>query len=180
MQNIRRLFPLITIVVTIIGLIACGSSSSNTGTNAGTATTTVSGNTPTPAAQHFKVGQTVKVGDTWDITVNSAKTSTGSEFYKPQKPGDVFLVFQVAAKNISSQEQNISSALQFTLLDTTGQKYDITIDPNAGATLDGKVEAGQTLKGAVAYEIPKATHHFNFEFQADITSPGQTIWDIHV
>ena len=167
MQNIRRLFPLITIVIIIIGLIACGSSATNTGTNAGTASTTVPGNTP--ATQHFKVGQTVKVGDTWDITVNSAKTSTGSEFFKPQKPGDVFLVFHVAAKNISSQEQNISSALQFTLLDTTGQKYDITIDPDAGATLDGKVEAGQTLKGAVAYEVPEATHDFNFEFQADIT-----------
>ncbi len=141
---------------------------------------TTTSNTPAPSnTQHFAVGQVVKVGDTWDVTVNSAKTSKGSGFSTPQKAGDVFLVFSITVKNLSSQEQTISSALSFNLLDSTGQKYTETIYPDAGATLDGKVAAGSLLKGSIAYEVPASMHQFTLSFEPDITSPGQTIWDIH-
>ena len=125
------------------------------------------------------MGQVVKVGDTWDVTVNSAKTSTGSGFYKPQKSGDTFLIFSITVKNLSSQEQDISSVLSFNLLDSTGQKYTETIYPDAGATLDGKVAAGSLLKGVIVYEVPANMHQYTLSFQADIASAGQTIWDIH-
>jgi hypothetical protein len=141
---------------------------------------TTTSNTPAPSnTQHFAVGQVVKVGDTWNVTVNSAKTSKGSGFSTPQKAGDVFLVFSITVKNLSSQEQTISSALSFNLLDSTGQKYTETIYPDAGATLDGKVAAGSLLKGSIVYEVPASMHQFTLSFEPDITSPGQTIWDIH-
>jgi Domain of unknown function (DUF4352) len=180
MHYIHRLLPFVVLVFTVFGFVACGDTGTNTGTNTGAANTPSSGNTPTSTTQHFKVGNQVKVGNNWIITVNSAKTDAGSEFNKPQKANDVFLIFSISAKNASSQEQIISSFAQFTLLDSTGQKYDLTIDTDAGSTLDGKVEAGQTLKGAIAYEVPKTMHAFTLGFEADITSPGQTIWDIKV
>ena len=144
------------------------------------AATTGTGNTPAPSnSQHFAMGQVVKVGDTWDVTVNSGKMSAGSGYYKPQKAGDNFLVFSITVKNISAQSQDISSALSFNLLDSTGQKYTETIYPDAGATLDGKVEAGSLLKGAIVYEVPQAMHQYTLAFQANIISGDQTIWDIH-
>ena len=72
----------------------------------------------------------------WQITINSAKTSHGSEFNQP-KSGNVFLILQITAKNLSASEQNISSLVQFTLTDASGQKYNQTIDSDAGAGLDG-------------------------------------------
>ncbi len=168
------------LVLLVGSLLACGESSTNTGT--ATNTSSPSGSTPTsaPAQQHFKVGQTVKVGDMWQITVDSAKTSTGSEFNKPQQSGDVFLVIVVTMKNLSSQEQDVSSLAQWTLQDATGQKYDGTLDTDAGASLDGKVEAGSLLKGSLAYEVPKTMKSYTLAFEADLASAGETIWDISV
>src|SRR6266704_1255034 len=126
MQQSKRLILFFGGLILIASLLACGSTSSNTGTVVNTnPTSSTSGKTPAPSQQHFAVGQ---------VTINSAKTSSGSEFNKPQKTGDVFLVFSITVKNISSQEQPISSALNFSLLDSTGQKYTETIDTDAGST----------------------------------------------
>ncbi len=178
MQNTRRLLSFIVIVITIVGLVSCGSSASNTGTTA--PPTSSSGNTPTTApTQHFKVGVPVKVGDTFIVTLNSAKTNPGSEFSMP-KAGNIYLVIDVTLKNVSAIEQNVSSVLQFTLQDATGQKYDQTFADFAKASPDGKVVPNSLLRGELVYEVPKALYDFTFSFEADITSPGQTIWDIHV
>jgi hypothetical protein len=100
-------------------LVGCGSSTSNQGT-ATTPQPTSTKSTPTSApAQHFKVGQVVNVGIVpGKITIESAKTSPHGQYSQPQHAGNVFLVsFKSAVKNISSQEQNISSVVQFTLTD---------------------------------------------------------------
>jgi hypothetical protein len=171
----RKTFVLcLCLFVLALALCACGGSS-NTGT-------AVAGNTPVATsapAKHFSVGQLVKVGDTWQIDILSAKTSTGSQFMTP-KAGNVYLIVTVSMKNISSQEQNVSSLAQFNLADQDGQKYTETLLPDSGATLDGKVEAGSPLKGNLAYEIPKGTHFLQFSFQNDVIAQGQTIWDIHI
>jgi len=187
----NRLGLIIAIVAGVL-VLACviagiaavaGSQKANTGTavntNNSSSTTTTTAPTTNPSNQHFQIGQTVKVGDTWQITINSAKTSNGSQFYTP-KSGQMFLVLNITAKNISSQEQNISSLIQFTLTDTTGQKYNETIYPDAGSTLDGKIEAGSQLKGSIVWEVPKSIRSYQMAFEADFTSSGQTIWDVKV
>jgi len=86
-------------VVTILSLVACGSSGSNTGTAVTpthtSATATV---TPTPSTHHFNVGETVKVGDTWNVTITSAKTSASGQYVHPQKAGDVFLILYLTVE----------------------------------------------------------------------------------
>lgn len=173
------------IILACIGSFALASKGSNSGTttnNIATSTSNTSIATATTASttKHFKQTDAVQVGNTWDIEIVSAKTSTGSEFNKPQKSGNVFLNFVIKVKNVSNQEQDVSSALQFTLLDTTGQKYDETIDTDAGSTLDGKVEPNSLLQGSVSYEVPSSVHNFTLAFEADIISQGQVIWDVHV
>ena len=112
------------------------------------------------------------------MTVNSAKTSNRDDITQP-KSGDTFVIMDVTIKNVSNQEQNISSLLQFNMKDSTGQVYTETIVDGATPP-DGKIEPGDVLRGQLAYEVPTSQHSFTFSFEADITSSGQTIWDVTV
>jgi flagellar basal body-associated protein FliL len=142
--------------------------------------TTASGNTPAPSSQHFAVGQVVKVDDTWNVTVNSVKTSQGDQISVP-KSGNTYIIIDLSMKNISAQEQDVSSLISFNLLDSTGQKYTEAITTMSDIhPPDGKVEAGAPLRGQLVYEVPLSMKNYTLSFQADITSSGQTIWDIHV
>jgi hypothetical protein len=170
------LLPLCTLLgVLALVIMACGGSSANAGTSVGT-----SGNNSSSsnASKHFKVGDQVKVGDTFIATVNSFKTNPGDDIFKP-KSGNKFVVVDVTLKNVGSTEQNISSLLQFTLKDATGQKYDETIISNVTPP-DGKLAAGDIIKGQIAYEVAASQHDFTLAFEADIISSGQTLWDLHV
>lgn len=188
---------LIAVIALVVALVACGgiiaAVTSASKPNAGTASSptaspsssqqATSQATSAPAqtgSQTFKVGQVVTVSNTWQITVLSAKTSPGGQFSTLQKPSDVYLLVTVTMKNISSQEQDASSLIQWGLKDGTGQTYDETIDADAPATPDGKVEAGSLLKGTIAYEVPKSMKSFTLSFQSDITSTGEVVWAITV
>lgn len=171
----------LVIVVVVIIVIVAAAANALKSTNTGTASNTGSGSSSQPTTSStFKVGQLVSVGNTWQITVLSAKTDKGGQFDQPQKAGDVFMIVTVQVKNISSQEQTMSSLLQWNIQDTSGQKYNIGIDTNAGASLDGKVEAGMPLKGTLTYEVPSNVKSYVLSFQQDLISSGQTIWDITV
>lgn len=173
-----RLLVSLVILILASGLIlACGESSANTGTPANSGTSSSSGNTPS-TTKHYKVGDQVNVGSTWMVTVNGIKTSQGDLISQP-KSGNTFLVVDVSLKNISSQEQNLSSLIQFILQDSTGQKYSETVLSSATPP-DGKVEAGSPVRGQMVYEVPASIHQFTLAFQADILSDGQTIWDLSI
>ena len=172
-RQFRIAFGLGVVVLAAVVFLACGSGSANTGT-----TTGGSSSTSSSGAKHFKVGDQVKVGDTYVVTVNSVKTSNGDDFSKP-KSGNTFLIVDVSIKNVSSKEQNLSSLLQFTLKDSSGQKYDETFTSGATAP-DGKLAAGDVVKGQIPYEVPTAQHSFTLAFEADIISSGQTMWDLKV
>ncbi|MGI9059814.1 MAG: DUF4352 domain-containing protein [Ktedonobacteraceae bacterium] len=143
------------------------------------ATTTTAQSQPTTAStnnQHFKVGQVVKVNDTWQVTINSVKTANGGDFSTPTA-GDSYFIVDVTLKNLSAQAQDISSALNFSLQDATGQKYTETI--LIGETPpDGKVEASSLLRGQLTYEVPTSQKSFTFNFEPDIVAGNQTVWDL--
>lgn len=174
-QTLRRFLPLFALLLAIGGaIIACGSTSDNSGS-----LTTGGSSSAATTASHFKVGDQVKVGDTWVVTVNSAKLHGATDIDQP-KAGNTYLVLDITFKNTSSQEQNLSSLLQLSLKDSTGQKYDETIVSFVSSSPDGKVAAGDLLRGQVVYEVPTSQKAFTLAFEADITSDGQTIWDINV
>ena len=175
-HRVRLLLTLAIVGVVALVIIACGAAS-DTASNSGT-TTNGGGTSSTTKSQHFKVGQQVKVGDTYVVTVNSVKTDAGDDVFKP-KDGNTFLIVDVSVKNVSSKEQDLSSLLQFTFKDSSGQKYDETIVSNATPP-DGKIEAGDVSKGQLAYEVPAAQKSFTLAFEADIVSGGQTTWDLSV
>lgn len=170
-----RLLPLIGLLLSLAAVVmACGSTTDNAG-----ASTSGSSSTSTSTAKHFKVGDQVKVGNEWVITVNSAKTHGATDIDQP-KSGDTYLVIDMTFKNVSSSEQTLSSLLQLSLKDSTGQKYDNTIASFASQPPDGKVEAGDVVRGQVVYEVPTAQKSFTMAFESDILSSGEVIWDISI
>ncbi len=174
-QTLQRFIPVFALLLAIGGaIIACGSSSAN----AGSATTGGSSDS-SASAKHFKVGDQIKVGDSWIVTVNSAKLHGPTDIDQPQS-GNTYLVLDITFKNVSAKEQDLSSALQLSLKDSTGQTYDQTFVSFVTGSPDGKVAAGDLLRGQVVYEVSKAQKAFTLAFEADITSSGQSIWDINV
>lgn len=172
-SSLRRFLPLLALLFAVSGaIIACADSSANAGSS-----TTGGSSSSSSSAKHFKVGDQVKVGDTWVVTLNSATTHGATDFDQP-KSGDTYLVLDISFTNVSSKEQDISTLLQLTLKDSTGQKYDETIVSFVSGTPDGKVEAGDVNRGQVVYEVPASQKSFTLAFESDITSSGQTIWDI--
>ena len=124
------------------------------------------------------IGKAVQVGSTWVVTINSVKTSPGSEFTKP-KSGNTFVVVDVTVKNISSSNQDVSSLIMFNLKDATGQQYteaitDFTKPP------DGTVTPNSLLRGQLVYEVPSTDHTFTFSFQSDLTGSDITEWNVSV
>ena len=172
-NNTLRFLPILGLLVVIAGVImACGSSSDNAGS-----TTSGSTSSSSSSAKHFKVGDQVKVGDTWVVTVNSAQKHAATDMDQP-KSGDTYLVVNVTLKNVSTSEQNLSSLLQFSLKDASGQSYTETITTFAKQPPDGKVEAGSVSSGDMVFEIPTAQKSYTLAFQSDVVSGGETIWDI--
>jgi Domain of unknown function (DUF4352) len=184
MQHIRRLLPFVVIVVILASLTACGTASPNTGTLASPQPTSAPTSTPTSTPTltptphgHFHVGDAVNVGNIWQITIVSAKAG-GTQSYL--KPGHTFLNIVVEAKNVSAQEQNISS-FDFTLRDSSGESQVVTYDPDAPVSvLSGKVESGSPIKGGLTFSVSMSEHQFQLFFEVSVIASGQTIWDIHV
>jgi hypothetical protein len=160
----------------VVVLLACGEVSGTASVVDGGNTSSSASSTSTSDQQHFQVGQHVQLGG-FIITTNSVKTSAGDEFTTP-KAGDTLLVIDVSIKNTTAQPQDISSALNFTLQDATGQKYDETV-LSGDTPPDGTIPAGGLLRGQLVYEVPAKQTHFTFTFQPDITSTDQAIWDLH-
>lgn len=170
-----RFLPLLGLLFSLaVVIMACGSTSANTGSNA-----SGSSSTSTSTAKHFKVGDQVKVGSTWVVTINSVTTHGATDIDQP-KSGDTYLVVDATFKNVSSSEQTLSTLIQMSVKDSTGQKYDNTITSFASQPPDGKVEAGDVVRGQDVYEVPASQKSFTLSFESDVLSSGEVVWDINV
>lgn len=167
----KRFLFLASLCIIAIALLACG------GTGAINTGTTSTSKTPTPQQQqHFKPGDTVTVGGTWQIVVDAPSTSTGEQFFTP-KEGNIYLLIPVSFKNVTDKEQQLYGYADWKLKDTAGQKYEPAFI-SASSAPDGKIEAGGPAKGTLTYEVPTVTKEFRFAFQISMFSSGQTIWDL--
>ncbi|GHO70861.1 hypothetical protein KSC_097530 [Ktedonobacter sp. SOSP1-52] len=184
-------------VVLLLVLVACGvisafafrasnaitsatstaTTSSNNDTNTGSTPDT---NQSSGGSKHYTVGQTVKTGDTWEVTVNSVKTSNGEDYLKPDD-GNIFIIINVTTHNISAKEQIISSLLNFRLREADGtEAKSAFLSSSVSNPPDGKVATGDKIRGDLVYQVPANQKQFTFLFDNDIMESGQTIWDINI
>src|SRR5579863_7893511 len=92
LQHKRTWSVIASLVALALVMLACGG-----GGNSGSADNGSS--SPAASSQHFKVGQQVKIGDTFDVTVNSVTKNAGSDLDQPGS-GNVYLIVDVTLKNI--------------------------------------------------------------------------------
>jgi hypothetical protein len=174
---------LIALVLLTLALIACGSSQANTGTAVTPTPTTKQQqptDTPTPKPTHFKIGDTVKVGDVWTITITKIRTEQGGQYDPTPTSGNTYLVISIAAKNISSTEQQFYGSAGFTLRDPSGQSFQASYVSDARQAPMGKAEPGGPLSGDIVYEVSKSTKHYTLSSEQNAFMPGQVVWDITV
>jgi hypothetical protein len=174
MKHLRNLLGLALLGLVLV-LVGCGST-----VQSGT-TVTAQPAQPQPTATKAVaipvVGKSYVVNSTWTVTVNGAKTSQGSDYVTP-KSGNVFLIVDVTLKNTSTQVQHASGFVQWSIKDSTGQKYDGTFLPG---TTDpgGALAPGSIIRGQLAYEVPKSIHTYILQFN-DFGSSDIAEWEIKI
>ena len=161
--------------VPVAMMSSSGSLSSNNGTKIGNSSQ--QSKNDEKKQDHFNVGDQVKVGDRFIVTVNSFSVVKSKDQYEQPKEGNQYVLVDVTVKNPSGQEQEVYGSASFTFRDDTGQEYDNTyIDDYKEPS--GKIEQNNQIKGQFVYEVPKSKTKFTLAFEADWLSSGQTIWDL--
>lgn len=127
----------------------------------------------------YAVGETVTIGD-FTLTVNEVTFPEGDNFNKPND-GKKFVVVDVTFENVSGESANLSSLLQMTLRDSTGQKYDVDLmasSASGGSSPDGELVAGEKLRGQVGYQVPIDATGLMFVFDADVFGAGKVFVEL--
>jgi len=122
----------------------------------------------------FAIGDVIEIGDL-TLTVNEVSSPPGDSFNKPDE-GNKFVVVDVTIKNQSSEAASVSSMLQMSLKDNTGQGYDVDLMASAasgGATPDGEIAPGETIRGQVGFQVPEDATDLVFVFDADVWGFGK-------
>lgn len=126
------------------------------------------------AVDAHSIGETISIGD-FTLTVNEVSFPEGDDFNKPED-GKQFVVVDVTFENVSGESASLSSLLQMTLRDSTGQKYDVDLMASVasgGSTPDGELVAGEKLRGQVGYQVPVEATDLMFVFDADVFGAGK-------
>ena len=105
------------------------------------------------------------------VTATKVQKSTGDIVFTPEE-GNVYVGICFTIENISKEDQNISSLLQFTAY-ADDVKCNLSIGALAGfsdGTLDGTIASGKKLVGWYAVEIPESWQSVEVDFKPDLLS----------
>lgn len=98
------------------------------------------------------VGDTIS-GRFSQITLNSVKFAGPTQYYDPEN--GYFVVLNLTLKNTSDDPLNLSSLGSFELQGSDLYVYFQTLGPDVKGTLDSTLAPGASIRGEVAYDIPK-------------------------
>lgn len=127
--------------------------------------------------QTFKVGDTIKLGDL-HYTVHGVREVKGNDLFKPEE-GNKWIAVEVTIENAGSEPEAVSSLLGFSLQDSEGYNYDMTILPvDLKGSLDGEIAPGRKMRGEVAFEIPKDAKGLELVIDANPFGFGQAIVEL--
>lgn len=156
----------------MVTLIGCG------GTTTPEKATTQNGENQKPKApETFLVGEPIKMGGLI-FTVNSVRDSKGGEFLGPEE-GYIYKIVDVTLDNVGEESASISSLLMFSLNDTEGYKYDVTIATDTKGSVDGELQPGRKLRGELAFEVPEDVVGLELLFEPNVFGFGQAIVKIN-
>ncbi len=122
-----------------------------------------------------KIGEVVKIGEDWDITLNSVVRHDQMASLKPAD-GKRFLVADVTMKNISSKNETVSQLSQYTLESSSGEKYPLS--QVVTSNVQGDVKPGDDLKGHLVYEVPADQKDYVLQYQENSGQVAPTRWPL--
>ncbi len=123
--------------------------------------------------QTFKIGDAISIGD-YVLTVNSARTSKGGGFMKPDE-GNIWYIVDATLDSKADEPVEVSSIMMFALSDSDGYNYNATIADDTKGQLDGELAPGRKMRGELAFEIPEKAGGLELAFDADVWGSGQAI-----
>ncbi len=129
----------------------------------------------------FEVGDIIEIGDL-GLVVNEVTFPTGDDFNQPDD-GKKFIVVDLSITNNTDTAQAISSLLQMEIKDATGQSYDVDLMASVaagGASPDGELAPGETLRGQVGYQVPVGAQDLVFVFDGDVFGSGKVFVKISI
>lgn len=166
----NTLVPAFTLTTTIKPTITLSPTPRDTATPRPTNTPRPPTNTPQPTITPTPsfLSQTAKIGPIYDplheasytmeITVRDMKWLNADGYKKP-KPGNIFLVVYLTAKNLGPSAVDSFGPFVFQVLDANGIVHDYDILPSTMDTCHLEyvdIIPNGALEGCVAYEVPKA------------------------
>jgi|SRR5579859_428588 len=156
----QGLFPLLAVFAIAAAGLACGSVNSGTvvGTSAPNSTAV-----PVVLATN-KVGDVVQIQDQ-TITLNSVQNQGG------------ILKANFTIVNKGSSDLPVSSIISFDAKDNDGTKLELSMFNCGSGSLDGKILAGDKLKGDICWSSTKLTP-FKIYYTANFLSSGAVVWEV--
>lgn len=188
-QNMKKVVPLIALAVLLLVSLACGANATPALVSTSAPPASSDNTDPEPTAttqaaaptspQNYNVGNVISIGD-HNLVVVGWKDVPGNDFSKPDA-GKKFIAVDLIIVNKSQTATTISTLLQMSLKDDTGQKYDVDFmaSPLIGSgSLDGELAPGEKVRSKVGYQIPENAQGLQFVFDADVWSSGKVFVDL--
>jgi hypothetical protein len=120
------------------------------------------------------VGEAIDAGNL-RLTVHALIDVPGTTIFYPDS-GAKFVAVDLTLQNIGNAPQNVSSLLQMSLKDASGQRYDLHLGAQAAAGAsppDGELSPGESLRGQVAYQVPEGAQGLVFTFDPNLVGYGK-------
>ncbi len=163
------------LIVIVIGVIGTSSTNNNDPKKVATTSTQqnkseeINSKEEEQQEEEFYIGDEIIMGD-YILTVDKTENSKGTDYDKPKK-GNEFLVISVTIKN-NGDDEIYYNPYDFSVQNGNGQVNDITftsIDSDT-ALNSGKLIAGGSVSGTLAFEVPKNDNNLLLRYQPDFWS----------
>lgn len=129
-------------------------------------------------SKEYKEGETVKIGES-QVTLNSAKTSKGSGFEKPES-GKKYVICNMTIENKGQEAKHHSTLASMKIEDEDSYTYTPTIYTKANGSLDGELAPGRKMRGEVAFQVPEKAKKMKLIYDAALFGTGQIIFNFEV
>lgn len=126
------------------------------------------------APQTYAVGDVVQMGDV-ALAVLGWSQPAGTQIAKPEA-GKRFVGVELLVLNQGERAANLSTLAQMSLKDSEERRY--TVDLMAGMALggaapEGELVSGETLRGAVGFQVPSDAAGLTFVFDGGLFTSGK-------
>jgi len=185
-HNSKKFIPFIALAILLLVSLACGSSTSPSlvatsvpPADSGSQEQPTQAQAAPAVQQNYKVGDVVAIGDHVLVVLGWENVPAG-DFSKPDA-GKKFVAVELLIVNNSQSSMSVSTLLQMTMKDDTGQKYDVDFMASTeigGGSVDGELAPGEKVRGKVGFQVGENAQGLQFVFDADVWGSGKVFVDL--